>query len=109
MRTPGKPAQQVTETGWRIVGAPAVSLLSASAALDAAPSADPEDVVYAAAFRVKPRTGNSALDPLLRALDSAVAGARTGNGVVARQTRFTDPGAKFHSIVWRTATHDQLW
>lgn len=108
MRSTGTPEQHVTSTGWRIVGQPAVSLLSASATLDAAP-AGPEDVVFAARFRVKPRMGASALDPLLRAVDIAISAARTGAGVVAKESRFTDAASKFHSLVWRTAMRDEVW
>jgi hypothetical protein len=108
MRTSGTPEQHVTSTGWRIVGQPAVSLLSATSSLDAAPS-EPDDVVFAARFRVKPQVGASALDPLLRAIDAGIAGAKTGAGVVAKSTHFTDPASKFHSIVWRTAARDDAW
>lgn len=108
MRSSRPHEQHVTSTGWRIVGQPAVSLLSSSATCDAAP-AGPEDVVFAARFRVKPRIGPSALDPLLRAVDVGVSGARTGPGVVAQRSQFTDSPSKFHSLVWRTATRDESW
>ena len=118
MTTPSRPdprRELVTDTGWRLVGQ-AVSLVNESPGVASLPMGRPEDALYAAKFRVRPRLGGgSAVDGLLTALGQAVSSHWEGAPPLTRDSRVHRMPGRFHGVRWDTIgsvgewTGELLW
>jgi hypothetical protein len=102
--------EHVTSTGWRLVGADAISLAADAAERSALPVGRDEDVLFAAKFRLRPRIGGgSAVHAALAVLGAAVARDWEDAPPLTRDRSLVRAPARFHGLRWETAGEPGAW
>jgi hypothetical protein len=104
------PEEQLTSTGIRIVGKAAADLVARAAATAPLLAPEPNDVIWAARFRVRARFGaGSPVPSILALLEERLRADWDACPKLTRDTPFTRPPGKFHGIGWDVDGEAGAW
>ena len=92
----------------RLVGS-AASLISAAAAAGISRPSYRDDILYAAAFQLRPRLGANPINQALAVLSGALAKSHAGFKPLDRDTERTEVMGRIEAAHWQTETSGDLW